>query len=264
MRLDAAVGDASLEHLMDLGIEGRVALVLGASKGLGRAVATELAAEGARLAVASRTAENLAGVVADTGAVAFEHDNADLDAAPALIEAVTGAVGPIDILVTNTGGPPPRPDPLSHPRDEWEVAYRTLVLAPLALIEAAISGMQERGWGRIVNIASFTVREPMPALMLSNSHRAATFAAFKTIARSVGPSGVTLNSVLPGRIATERNIQLVGSREKAEQMARDEVPLGRLGTPEEIAAAVAFLCSDRAGYITGVGLLVDGGLSRLV
>jgi 3-oxoacyl-[acyl-carrier protein] reductase len=249
---------------MDLGIQGRVALVLGASKGLGRAVANELAAEGARLAVASRSAENLAGVVAETRGVAFEHDTANLDAAPELIAAVTGAVGPIDILVTNTGGPPPRPDPLSHPRAEWELAYRTLVLAPLGLIEAVMPGMQERRWGRIVNIASFTVREPAPILMLSNSHRAATFAAFKTIARSVAGSGVTINSVLPGRIATERNIELMGSREKAEQMARDEIPAGRMGAPEEVAAAVAFLCSERSGYITGVGLLVDGGLSRLV
>jgi 3-oxoacyl-[acyl-carrier protein] reductase len=249
---------------MDLGIEGRVALVLGASKGIGRAVAGELAAEGARVAIASRSREALAELAPQIGATAFEHDNADLDAVPALIDAVTGTLGPIDILVTNTGGPPPRRDPLAHPREEWEQAHRTLLLAPLELIGAVMPGMRERGWGRIVNIGSWTVREPGPILVLSNSERSAALAAFKTIARDVAASGVTLNTVMPGRIATDRLYELIGSREEAEAVGRAEVPAGRLGTPQEMAAAVAFLCSDRAGYITGVGLLVDGGLSRLV
>jgi 3-oxoacyl-[acyl-carrier protein] reductase len=249
---------------MDLGIQGRVALVLGASQGLGRAIATELAAEGARVAVAARSADALEALAAEIGGAAFVHDNADLDGAPALIERVGDALGPIDILITNTGGPPPRPDPLSHPREEWEQAHRTLVLAPMALIEAAMPGMRERGWGRIVNIASWSVREPVPILMLSNSYRSAVFAAFKTIAREVAASGVTVNSVLPGSIATDRIHQLFGGREQAEARARAEIPMGRLGTPEELAAAVAFLCSERASYITGVGLLVDGAISHLV
>ncbi len=249
---------------MDLGIDGRVALVLGASKGLGRAVAAELAREGARVAVASRNEEALGAVADAIGARAFVHDNADLDAIPKLVDGVATALGPIEILVTNTGGPPPRPDPLSHPRGEWELAHRTLVLAPLELIGAVMPGMRERGWGRIVNIASWTVREPSPNLTLSNSHRSAALAAFKTVARDVAGSGVTVNSVLPGRIGTDRLYELVGSRDRAEEVGRTEVPAGRLGTPEEIAAAVAFLCSERASYITGVGLLVDGGLSRLV
>jgi 3-oxoacyl-[acyl-carrier protein] reductase len=249
---------------MDLGISGRVALVLGASKGLGRAVAAELAAEGARVAIASRSAERLAAVAADIGATPFVHDNADLDAIPTLVAEVTAALGPVDILVTNTGGPPPRPDPLSHPRAEWQEAYRTLVLAPLELIGAVGPGMRERGWGRIVNIGSWTAREPSPILALSNSHRSAALAAFKTLARALAGSGVTVNSVLPGRIATDRLYETVGSRDRAEELGRAEVPAGRLGTPAEIAAAATFLCSERAGYITGVGLLVDGGLSRLV
>ena len=219
---------------MDLGIEGRVALVLGASKGIGRAVATELAAEGARVAIASRSREGL-----------------------------DELAGQIDVLVTNTGGPPASADPLAQSREEWEAAYRTLVLAPLALVRAVLPGMRERGFGRIVNIGSWTVREPLPNLMLSNSHRSATFAAFKTIAREVASSGVTLNTVLPGRIGTDRLYSLSGGREQAETIGRSEVPAGRLGTPQEMAAAVAFLCSARASYITGVGLLVDGGLSRL-
>ena len=248
---------------MDLGIEGRVALVLGASKGIGRAVATELAGEGARVAVASRSRDALDELAALIGAAAFAHDNADLDAVPALIDAVTQALGPVEILVTNTGGPPPSPDPLAQSLDEWEAAYRTLVLAPLALIRAVLPGMRERGFGRIVNIGSWTVREPLANLMLSNSHRSATFAAFKTIARDVAADGVTLNTVLPGRIGTDRLYTLSGGREQAEALGRTDVPAARLGTPREMAAAVAFLCSERASYITGVGLLVDGGLSRL-
>lgn len=249
---------------MDLGLEGRVALVLGASKGLGRAVAGELAKEGARVAIASRSAEDLAAVAAEIGATPFVHDNADLDRIPGLVGDVTAELGPIDVLVTNTGGPPPRPDPLAHPREEWELAHRTLVMAPLELIGAVIPGMRERGWGRVVNIGSWTVREPAPILMLSNSERSAILAGLKTIARAVAGSGVTVNSVLPGRIATDRLYDLMGSRERAEEVGRSEVPAGRLGAPDEIAAAVAFLCSERAAYITGVGLLVDGGLSRLV
>jgi 3-oxoacyl-[acyl-carrier protein] reductase len=249
---------------MDLGIAGRGALVLGASKGIGRAVAAQLAVEGARVAVAARALEGLEAVVAQTGAVPFAHDNADLDRVPELVAAAAGAVGPIEILVTNTGGPPASWDALEQPREAWELAHRTLVLAPIALVGEVVPGMRERRWGRIVNIASWAVREPMPQLILSNSHRSATLAAFKTLARQLAPDGITLNSVLPGRIATERQYELSGGREQAEEMGKSEVPAGRLGTPEEVGAAVAFLCSEPAAYITGVGLLVDGGLSRLV
>jgi 3-oxoacyl-[acyl-carrier protein] reductase len=255
---------AGLERLMDFGIEGKVALVMGASRGIGRAVAVELAREGARVAVASRSLEGLASVAAETGAVAFAHDNGDLDGVPGFVGRVTETVGPIEILVTNTGGPAANPDPLGSSREEWEQAYRTLVLAPLALIEAVLPGMRERGFGRIVNIASMSVREPVAGLMLSNTHRSGTLAAFKTLARDVAGDGVTLNSVLPGRIATQRAFDLAGSEEKAEAAARAEVPAGRLGTPEELAAAVSFLCSARASYITGAALLVDGGVTRLV
>ena len=249
---------------MDLGIDGRVALVMGASRGIGRAVATELAAEGARVAVASRSLERLESVASAIGAHAFAHDSVDLDRAPALLAAVEAALGPVEILVTNTGGPPANPDPLGSPREQWEAAYRTLVLSPLELSRAALPTMRERGFGRIVNVGSFAVREPIAGLMLSNSHRAATLAAFKTLSREVARDGVTVNTVLPGRIATERIYELSGGREQAEARARSEIPAARLGAPQEMAAAVAFLCSERASYITGVALLVDGGLTRLV
>jgi 3-oxoacyl-[acyl-carrier protein] reductase len=249
---------------MDLGIEGRVALVMGASKGIGRAVATELAREGGRVAIAARSLERLAPVADEIGATAFAHDNADLDGATALVESVTEALGPIEILVTNTGGPPSNPDPLGNTPEEWERAYRTLVRGPLELIRAVLPRMRERSFGRIVNVGSYSIREPIGTLMLSNSHRSATLAAFKTLAREFAGDGITLNTVLPGQIATDRIYDLGGGQESAEARAVKEIPARRLGNPAELAAAVTFLCSTRASYITGVALLVDGGLTHLV
>jgi 3-oxoacyl-[acyl-carrier protein] reductase len=249
---------------MDLGLSGRVALVTGGSKGIGRAIAAELAAEGASVAISSRSRELLAAAAGELGVHAFEHDNADIDAIPQLLAEVQSALGPVEILITNTGGPPASPAPLNHTTGEWEAAYRTLVLAPITLVAAVMPGMQERGFGRIVNVASSTVREPSATLMLSNSHRSATLAAFKTIARDVAADGVTVNTVLPGRIATDRLFHLFGSKQVAETIGAAEIPAERLGTPEEFAAAVAFLCSTRASYITGAALLVDGGLTHSV
>jgi 3-oxoacyl-[acyl-carrier protein] reductase len=247
---------------MDLGIGGRAALVTGASKGIGRGIAEALVAEGALVAIASRDEERIEATANAIGATGFVHDTSDLDAAPGLLERVEAELGaPLDILVTNTGGPPVG-DPLSFSREQWVEAHRTLVLAPMALIEAALPGMRRRGWGRVVNVSSPAAREPNPALMLSNSHRAAAITAFKTLARAVASDGVTLNTVLPGRIDTDRLAENYGSREAAADAARGEIPAGRLGTVEEFAAAAAFLCSGRASYITGASLVVDGGLTR--
>ena len=249
---------------MDLGLRDRVALVTGASKGIGRGIAAELVEEGARVAVTSRSRERIEATAAEIGARAFVHDSADVEGAPALVEEVARALGPVEILVCNTGGPPAGPAPLGCSRDQWRAAYETHVLEPMALVEAAMPGMRERGFGRIGNGVSTSVREPISTLMLSNSHRAAMVTAFKTIARQVGGDGVTLNSVLPGRIATDRQRDTEGSMEAAERNARADVPAGRLGTVEEFAAAAVFLCSARASYITGETLAVDGGLTRSV
>jgi 3-oxoacyl-[acyl-carrier protein] reductase len=250
---------------MDLGIEGRRALVTAASKGIGFGIAKALAAEGVALAVTSRSRERIEAAAAEIGAARFEHDTSDVDAAPALVDRVEEELGgPLDILVTNSGGPPAGPDALGFTREQWEEAYRMLVLGPMALVERVIPGMRERGFGRVVSVSSSAVREPIPILMLSNAHRSGLLAAFKTISRQVASDGVTLNSVLPGRIATDRLADNHGSLEGAAEAAKTQVPAGRLGTIDEMGAAAAFLCSEQAGYITGQALLVDGGLTQAV
>ena len=254
-----------LDAAMELGIDGRVALVCAASQGIGRAIAAELAVEGCRVAIASRSRERIDAAAAEIGATGFVWDTSDVDGAPALVDEVETAMGgPVEILVCNTGGPPPGRDPLGFDEATWRRAYDDLVLAPMAIVRRCLPSMRERGWGRIVNVASTSVREPLPALMLSNTHRAATLAAWKTLAREIARDGITINSVLPGRIGTQRLAENYGSLEAAERHAETEVPAGRLGTVEEMAAAAAFLCSARAGYITGVALLVDGGLTRSI
>jgi 3-oxoacyl-[acyl-carrier protein] reductase len=246
---------------MDLGLQDRVALVTGASRGIGFGIARALAAEGAHVAVSSSSRERIDAAAKEIGARGYVHDTSDLDAAPRLIEQVEQEVGPVDVLVANTGGPPGG-DPLEFTRDQWQDAHRELVLGPMALIEAVLPGMRERGFGRILNISSSAAREPIPNLMLSSAHRSGMLATFKTLARRVAGDGVTFNTILPGRIATDRLAQLYGSLDEAEAVAREEVPAGRLGKVDEVAAAAAFLCSEPAGYVTGVAMLLDGGLTR--
>jgi 3-oxoacyl-[acyl-carrier protein] reductase len=250
---------------MDLGIGGKVALVTGASQGIGRAIAAELVREGARVAISSRSEERVEAAASEIGASGLVHDSADLDGVAEFIARVEAELGGgVDILVTNTGGPPSGADPLGFGREQWEAAYRDLVLAPLAVIERVMPGMRGRGWGRIVNVASTSVREPIGNLMLSNAHRASMITAFKTLARAVAADGVTLNTVLPGRLDTDRLAELLGSREAAVAAAEQEVPAGRLGTVEEFAAVAVLLCSARASYVTGETVAVDGGLLRSV
>ena len=246
---------------MDLGIDGKVALVTGASSGLGLGIAAALAGEGVKVAISSRTEERINAAAEQIGATAFVHDNNATGDVPKLVEAVEAALGPIDILITNTGGPPPV-QPLEAPEAQWETGYRELVLAPMALVRATVPGMRERGFGRVVSVAASGVREPVPALILSNAHRISLLAAFKMLAREVAADGVTLNSVLPGLIGTDRLLTLFGSRENAEGMAQAQIPAKRLGTVEEVASVAAFLCSARASYVTGTAVLIDGGFTH--
>jgi 3-oxoacyl-[acyl-carrier protein] reductase len=248
---------------MDLGIEGRVALVGGASQGIGRAVAEVLIGEGAQVVITARDEARTAAVAAEIGAAAgYGWDSGDLDGAATLAARVREQVGEIDILVTNTGGPPTGHDPLAFSDAEWERAHRTLVMAPLALTREVVPGMRERRWGRIVGIASTSVREPIGVLMLSNAERSAALAAFKTLALELAGDGITVNTLLTGSIATERSVSMHGSMQAAEQAAAERVPVGRIGRPEEMGWAAAFLCSERAGFITGSALAVDGGVLR--
>jgi 3-oxoacyl-[acyl-carrier protein] reductase len=248
---------------MDLGIEGRVALVMGASRGLGRGIAGSLAREGATVAIASRSLERLEEAAAEIGerATPFVADASDPERLAALPGEVEAALGPVDILVANTGGPP-FGGALAHDLEEWEQAYRSLVLAPRILAGAVVPGMRERGWGRIVNVGSNTTREPNPALNLSNAHRMAAVGFLKTLAGEVAGDGITVNTVATGRFATERLADGGSSLDGAEAAARSEVPAGRLGTPEEYGDLVAFLCSERAAYVTGTVIPIDGGLLR--
>jgi 3-oxoacyl-[acyl-carrier protein] reductase len=246
---------------VNLGLEGRVALVMGASRGIGRAIAAALAAEGAKVAIASRSLEKLEEAKTGIGAAAtpFVADAADLDRLAALPDEVESELGPVEILVLNTGGPP-FGGSLDHELDDWESAYRSLVLAPRVLAGAVVPTMRERGWGRIVNVGSSSTREPIPGLNLSNSHRMAAVGFLKTLSREVAADEITVNTVATGRFATERLADATGSLDGAEEAARSEVPAARLGRPEEYGDLVAFLCSDRAAYITGTVIPIDGGL----
>lgn len=248
---------------MDLQLSGRTALVTGASSGIALGIAQQLAAEGARVAIASRSRDRIDAAAATApGLTAFVHDTNDLDAAPRLVADVEEQLGPIDILVASTGGPPANLDALAFTTEQWRAAYEQLVLGTIALVQAALPGMRERGFGRVVSISSTSVREPLDNLVLSTAHRTGLAASLKTIARQVAADGVTINSILPGRIATDRLVENYGSIEDAAASARAEVPAGRLGTVEEVAAAAVFLCSTPASYVTGVQLPVDGGLLR--
>jgi 3-oxoacyl-[acyl-carrier protein] reductase len=245
---------------MDLGLEGRVALVMAASRGIGRGIAVALAREGARVAISSRSAERLDEVVAEIGGAApFVADTDDLDRLASLPGEVEAAVGPVEILVLNTGGPP-MGSALDHDLGEWEAAYRSLVLAPKVLVDAVVPGMRERGWGRIVNVGSTSTREPIPHLNLSNAHRMAAVGYLKTLAGEVAGDGITVNTIATGSFATDRLADVGGSLAAAEEAARTRVPAGRLGQPEEYGDLVAFLCSERAAYLTGTVIPLDGGM----
>lgn len=248
---------------MDLGIEGRTALVMAASRGIGRGIAGALAREGARVAIASRSEEELQAAAAEMqGEVRmFQADTGDLERLQQLPGEVADALGPVEILVANTGGPPGG-GALDNSLEEWEEAFRSLVLAPRVLIEEVLPGMRERRWGRIVNVSSSSIREPIPGLALSNANRLAALGLLETLADELAGDGITVNTVATGMFATDRLADRHGSLDQAEAAARERIPARRLGQPEEYGDLVAFLCSERAAYLTGAVVPLDGGLLR--
>ncbi|KAA0120664.1 SDR family oxidoreductase [Mycolicibacterium sp. P9-22] len=261
---------------MDLGITGRTALVLGASGGLGSAIAVRLAQEGVNVAVSGRSADGLAATAAlveQTGAKALPvvWDLADLAAVDATVTAVEEALGGVDILVNNTGGPPPTPV-VGQDAATWRAGFEQMILSVITLTDRVIPGMRERHWGRVLTSTSSGALTPIPNLGLSNTLRASLHSWSKTLAGEVGRDGITSNVIVPGRIATDRTRFLDEKRAGREDRSVEEVAresaatmaLGRYGTPDEYADAAAFLCSERASYITGSVIRVDGGLIRSV
>ena len=257
---------------MDLGLKDKVALVAAASRGLGRAVAEELAAEGALLLLCSRSEEaiNKAAkeIAQTTGAkvLALAADVSEAADVAKLTQFGAERLGRIDILVTNAGGPPAGQfENLSQ--DQWEAATRLTLFSAVELVRQVLPGMKERRWGRILNITSIAVKQPVDNLILSNSLRAAVTGFARTLANEVAPFGVTVNNIMPGYTRTERVeelAQVMAEKQAitpAETVARweKEIPMRRLGEPREFAALAAFLVSERASYITGTSIPVDGG-----
>ncbi|HEX8506672.1 MAG TPA: SDR family oxidoreductase [Hymenobacter sp.] len=260
---------------MDLGLKGKVSLVAAASKGLGRAVAEELAAEGAALVLCARGEEALqetcAAIEKSTGGAVLgvAADVANPADVARVVQAARDRFGRIDVLVTNAGGPPAGTfDTLSA--EQWDAATRLLLSSVVELTRAVLPGMKERGWGRILNVTSISVKQPVANLMLSNSLRAAVTGMARTLATEVAPFGVTVNNILPGYTRTERVVGLAEATAAKEGISADaatarweaEIPMRRLGEPREFAALAAFLCSERASYITGTSVPVDGGWIR--
>jgi 3-oxoacyl-[acyl-carrier protein] reductase len=256
---------------MDLGLRGRRAVVGGATSGLGGASAEALAAEGCHLLLWSRSTERLAAVGAGLAErygveVAWVAADAATPEAAATVAAAADAFGPIDVAVLNSGGPP-TVDPTATDAAGWQHAFQLLASTPIALATALLPGMRARGWGRIVAILSSGVRQPIPDLVYSNSGRSALAAWLKTTARTIAVDGVTVNGVMPGRLATPRIHELDSGRAGRESTTEDAIraahlrtiPAGRYGEPAELGAVVAFLASDRASYVTGQLVAVDGG-----
>ena len=241
---------------MDLGIEGRTALVTGASRGLGLASARALAAEGVRVALVSRSAERLAAAVStvDGDPVTLTADLSDDASVDAMLAEAVEVLGFVDILVANAGGPPPGTFE-STDLDLYPAALQLNLLAHVRMCKALIPPMRERGWGRVVAITSATVREPSAMLMLSNTARAGLTGFLKTTATEVARDGVTVNSVQPGLHATGRLKEIY---QDLDAVAASH-PMGRIGDPADFGRVVAFLCSETANYISGTGLPVEGG-----
>lgn len=260
---------------MDLGLRGKAAIVAAASKGLGRASAEALAREGARVAICARSADELekaAGAIrAATGGevLGIPTDVTKAEDVRRLVARTVEAFGGLDILVTNAGGPPPGLfDQMTDA--EWQGAFELSLLSTVRMIREALPHMRRRRWGRIINIQSTSIKQPIDGLLLSNAIRPGVAGLTRSLVQEVSRDGITVNTVCPGRIATDRSRSFLESRANAagvpfeEYAQRDlaSIPIGRMGRPEEIGVVVAFLASERASYVTGVALQVDGGLVR--
>jgi 3-oxoacyl-[acyl-carrier protein] reductase len=259
---------------MDLGLDGKVAIVSAASKGLGKAVALGLAREGCRVVIFSRDEGNIQRAAEEIRAAggpveALAADVMREEDLRRVVERALTRFGKVDILFNNSGGPKPGTfDELDDAA--WQSAFNLLLLNTVRLTRMVLPGMRERKWGRIINSTSSSVKQPIPNLMLSNALRSAVTAMASTLAREVAADGVTVNNLAPGRIHTERVEQLDAdtarrtgrSEEEIRASWAREIPAGRYGRPEEFAAAAVFLASEQASYITGVTLLVDGGLFK--
>lgn len=260
---------------MDLGLRDKVALVSASSKGLGRAIAEELAAEGATLVMCARGEDTLRqtadSIRKQTGVTVIEvaADVSDQSGLDRVAKTALDRFGRVDVLVTNSGGPPSGPFE-SFTAEAWENAYRLLLNSAVELTRAVLPGMKERRWGRILNVTSIAVKQPIEGLMLSNSLRAAVTGFARTLANEVARYNITVNNILPGYTRTDRVEQLArATSDKSGISMSDalakwerEIPMGRLGEPREFAALAAFLASERASYITGSSIAVDGGWIR--
>ncbi|GAC1616539.1 MAG: SDR family oxidoreductase [Candidatus Acidiferrum sp.] len=260
---------------MDLGLQGRVALVAAASKGLGRAVAQELAKEGAHVAICARSAPALQEAAAQIGEISGCEvfwqavDVTDAAAVASLVAAVEKRFGKIDICVTNSGGPPSKPFADTQVED-WRAAIDLLLMSAVAFAREVLPRMQKNHWGRFITITSYSVKQPVEGLLLSNSLRAAVTGMARTLANEYAAHGITVNNVCPGYTQTDRLHELAAMQAAHTGATQEQIfagwtariPAGRLGTPEEFAAVVAFLASERASYINGVSLAVDGGTVR--
>ena len=260
---------------MDLGIKGRVAFVAASSKGLGRAAAEALAADGVRLALCSRQAEKLTETAeqirARWGVDVFAEpvDVTDFKAVTTFFGKVREKFGNIDICVTNAGGPPAGTFE-SFSLDDWREAFEGSFMSTLHMIREVLPGMRSQRWGRIVTITSISVKQSIDGLILSNAIRASVVGLLKSLVREYGSDNVLFNNVCPGATATDRLLNVAANRAAQQGTTREEVlenmgaqiPLGRVGQPEEFGPLVAFLCSERAAYITGTSTAIDGGEVR--